>query len=258
MIFCGSQVYAYEVIRFKKSGTYSLARNIYGRIVIEADNVTLYFRGYTVYGDGTNSGITISGHKNVKIIGPGYVCIHENGIYVTNGSDHFFRYLDVYNNKRGLYAYNEDYTHIEDCTFRLNDNYGIWARYTTGIHAFFTEIYDNDVDGIDIDYGDGVTQWGNVSCEDNGSVGLDLQYTHGSIITNCDFNENGNSGLRLLSDSDQSDVRTSQMDYNGRYGLYISNGNDNNVFRDCIGVENGIANLQDYGSGNTFPGSLFP
>ena len=83
----------YTAITISSEGNYYLTQGGSQRIVIAASNVSLDMRGHSLFGDGTNNGITINNGLNTVSVFNGALVGWNRGVTLNNGTYHAFNDL---------------------------------------------------------------------------------------------------------------------------------------------------------------------
>ena len=140
-----------------------------------------------------------------------------------------------------------------------NNDYGIQFNGAHYQYITNSQTYQNNVDGVDIDNSTmlDIAQLRSVM---NNEIGCDIEPGYTTELNgmyDCDFNYNGNTGLRLIRCVLNLYNWDCRMNNNGRYGLYLYWGSDYNRFYNCSGVGNGRSNKNDRGYRNYFDNNCY-
>lgn len=258
---------------------YTVPRDIYARYVINANNITFNFNGYTISGNGLGTGIYINGKEGVDFTGNGRIKDHKVGFKVVGGDDIFtgFGSKFVEDCDTAVSIYNSDWVTLRNFDITECD-YGVYMRNCyhcanlicdidggvgTGV-AYGMQLQNNDyseytdidiyycsIDGIDADDED-YCSYEDVYTIDNGVHGLDFQnadYTDFYDHQGYNHSEwNGGNGLYVRHNNYYSEdgvYEYLQLNDNDDYGLRIRDGSDDNAFWNCYGEGNGIYDRRD-------------
>ena len=259
---------------------YTMQSDMYARFVINADDITFNFNGYTISGNGLGTGIYINGKEDIDFTGNGRIENHKVGIKVVGGDGIHTgtgsKYVDDCDT--GISLYNSDWVTLR--SFDITEcEYGVFMKYCnncanliceidgsglirdteTGMqlqendnNEYTTvEIYDCQSDGIDADDED-YCSYEDIYSYYNDVYGLDFQ--------NADFTDfydhigynyatdNGVTGLYIRNNTYYSEdgvYEYIQLNENGLYGLHIKNNSVDNAFWDCYGEDNGYYDRRD-------------
>jgi parallel beta-helix repeat protein len=209
-------------ITIHQSGSYYLAKDfnsVSTAITIDANNVTLDLKGFTVSGTETNGsyGIFINqNHKNIEIRNGTVTGFGFSGITNFNGSNKDIRIINVRcisNKINGIYLSAKG-SRIENCLAAENNGKGIYTSESAVITNCIAR--DNNDLGIGAYIGSVIT-----GSSSNGNRGMGI-YARGAVtISNCIARDNNDTGIYVYGGSTVSGCSSYS---NGRDGIYAQGG----------------------------------
>jgi len=219
----------------REGNVYTLLDDIYGSIVIERDSIIINGATYTIYGNGSGTGVDLSGRYNVTVKNLGIINFNS-GIYLKTTHASELSNLTVKNNHYGVFLLFSDNNLLLDNKVVNNSGYGIllyMSRLNTlnrnkasynehGIfvicstenlltgNEMFNNTYNFGVDGSDLYY------WMNSIGIDNTVNGKPVYYIVN--VSNVEFGQETNAGTFYLINCDNVTVKDLNLAAN-YYGL---------------------------------------
>ena len=168
--------------------TYTFTSNVVNdTIVVERDNIVVDGAGYTLQGNGTGTGIDLSGRSNVTIKNT-EIKSFRNGIYLRVSNNNTISGNNIANNGRGFWLYDSSNNIIDGNNITENTSYGFE----------FDSSSNNTVSGNDIT---------------NSRIGIHLDRSSKNTFRNNDASKNkynfgvyGSSLSHYIQDIDDSNT----------------------------------------------------
>jgi parallel beta-helix repeat protein len=149
--------------------TYTFADNINDSIVVERDNIVVDGAGCTVQGNGTGTGIDISGRNNVTITKMN-IQNFSSGIHCNSTSLSIISRNNITNNEDGIEFESSSNNTISGNNITNNDD-GIWL-YSSSSNSVNENNIANKLDGIYLGFSSNVSIGKNNITNNNDGIGL--------------------------------------------------------------------------------------
>jgi len=247
-----------------------LTADIYDKVVITADGITLDCDGYSIIGSGWHTGILLDNRNNVTIKN----CVVENFMYgmeIIASSNNTISNNIVSNNDYGIYLYSSSSNTISNNNASNND-YGIHLFLSSNDNTISNnDIYSSHYHGIYI--GESLSNTISNNNASNNSAGIRLVLVSNNTISNNDIylnrwagilitssssntisnnNVSNNSDGILLGTSSNNTISNNDIYSNIDEGILItSSSNDNTIYHNNI-INNGMQVSTDNPSANNW------
>ncbi|MBI2937595.1 MAG: right-handed parallel beta-helix repeat-containing protein [Thaumarchaeota archaeon] len=231
-----------------------LTEDHYGNIIIAADNITLDGNGYTVTGNNSGVGVSLSERtgvtvKNLKI--KNFATGVSVGGYSNNNDIIGNTITNNEWNGIGVGVGSRNNT-IASNTIRNNLQYGIYLHITSG-NTVTGNIISNNGNGVFLDTAcDSTTVTGNTIIN-NGGRGLWLTISKGNTITSNTISNN-TDGILLTSSSNHNTVTGNAVSDND-YGIYIFSSENNTLTSNSVS-NNNRDGIRIWSSNNSLKGNV--
>lgn len=226
---------------------YTLTGDVYEKIQIDGDNLTLDGAGHTATSGGY--GIYLNGRTGVTVKNltmDGYIALIDSnnntirsntvsnnsyyGIYLDNAGYNTISDNVIETNRIGIYFVDSNYNTFTGNTISNNSFRGIWGSYSSN-----NTITENTVDF-------------------SGQTGIWLSYSSDNILTDNRLFNNFNDAIRLHQDCSGNILTNNNMMYNSR-GIVLSFANDNVVSDNNASENTWTGIFIESSDGNTLTGN---
>ena len=147
--------------------------------------------------------------------------LYTNGIRITSSKTEI-RDCNIYDTPVGIIIWTSD-NFIDNCNFWGCNDEGIAL-----IGASYSECKNNKITNCIF----------NENCD-----GIELQYSSGNTIANCEFYDNTHTGIDAIASSNNKNIITNCRIYNNKvHGIYLSSSSENQILN-CFIYDNENGNI---------------
>jgi len=186
--------------------TYTFTGDIFDSLVVERDDIVIDGAGYTVTGDGSQNGTTLTGRSNVTV-GNMTTKNFYTGIWLLYSSNNVLSGNNVANNTGGI-ALGSSFNNVLSANNVANNTYGIYLW-----SSFNNSVSDNNVTA-NSDYGIALDS----SCHDNSVSGNNVANNTYGIGLGSSFNN----------------VLSANTVANNTYGIWLWSSSNNKIYHNSF------------------------
>ena len=214
-------------------------------LIVNASDITIDCKGYSITGGGTGNGIYNDGYDNITVKN----CIITNfrrGIYWRNSNyNTFINNAANSNNRYGIILWNSDYNNLTSGTANNNNRYGIYLFSSSNNTLMFNTANNNTDRGIYLlsnsDYNTLINNTANNNTNRYGII-ISGNSRYNRLISNTA--KNNPDGI-YISNSDYNNITKSILESNSNYGIRLFLSDNNLVYDNFF---NNTNNARDTGT----------
>jgi parallel beta-helix repeat protein len=234
------------------NATYTLTENIasgaYG-IVVERSSIIIDGNGWTLQGDGSGTGIDLSGRENVTVHNTQINAFYYS-IYLSASSNNNISGNRITNNYYGpVLGYSSDHNDLSGNNV-ANNYMGIVIMYSSHNNIYGNNITANNNDGILLQYSSGNSIGGNNITANYYYGILAILSSNYTIISGNNITGNNLDGILLQISTDYNSVSGNNIRANNRDGIGLESCSSNSISENSITAHNGYGIRLSFSSDN--------